>query len=145
MIYKIFTLTVMFILALGVNQSKAQDEPCNCPCDCIDAITDAVNAVMETSWCDADQLWEAPHSLEVQLKKLQNWCGGQNKPLKSKIPNIVQAMLEIIEDAYAGESYTDPLSGEVIVVSIPAPDCAMPALEALQSLLEDGCPATGVE
>jgi len=140
MIYKPLSLLTLLVFLLGTNVSFAQEEPCDCACDCIGAIEEAVTEVMSTSGCDEDLLWEAPHALEVHLKKLQNWCGPKDKPLKSKVPNIVQGMLETIEDAYAGESYLDPITGLSVVVHVPAPDCALPALGALEDLLELGCP-----
>ena len=121
-----------FTLMIGIGNVKAQ-------CECIDDIATAVEAVMATDACDADMLWEAPHSLEVHLKKLQNWCGDMNKPLKSKVPNIVEGMLETIQEAYEGEIYVDPLTGTEIVVHVPAPECAIPALQALENLLM-ACP-----
>lgn len=139
MIYKSLSIFTLFVLLIGTNTTYAQDEPCDCACDCIEAIETAVADVMATSGCDADLLWEAPHALEVHLKKLQNWCGPKEKPLKSKIPNIVEGMLGTIEDAYAGEYYTD-LDGNVVWTEIPAPDCAISALDALKDLLENGCP-----
>jgi hypothetical protein len=134
MIYKTLFL-VSFAIFFGMNTSLAQEEPCNC----IDEISAAVENVMATSGCDEATLWEAPKALKVHLAKLQNWCGVQNKPLKSKIPNIVEGMLETIQDAYAGEFFTDPISGEVIVIQEPAPECALEALAALEIILLNGC------
>ncbi|WP_340113929.1 hypothetical protein [Maribellus mangrovi] len=132
MFYKTFMLVVAFSLMIGLGNAKAQ-------CECIDDIATAVEEVMATDACDAEMMWEAPHALEVHLKKLQNWCGDQHKPLKSKVPNIVAGMLETIQDAYEGEVYVDPLTGMEIVVHIPAPECAIPALQALEDLLT-ACP-----
>lgn len=130
MIYKNFAL-LMLTMFFGVNISTAQAESCNS----IVEIEAAVAAVMETSGCDDAMLWEAPNALNVHLAKLQNWCGNQRKPLKSKVPNIVQGMLETIQDAYEGEYFTDPISGELVVVQMPAPDCALEALGQLEELL----------
>lgn len=134
MIYKTLSLVVMFVLAVGINKSVAQAEPC----PCIDDIASAVDAVMQTSGCE-ETLWEAPHALEVHLAKLQNWCSAEpTKPLKSKELNIVEAMLETIQDAYEGESIP-VLDGEPIWIHIPAPDCALEALTALEDVLVNGC------
>ena len=134
MIYKPFFLIVMFALFIGVNNTSAQ-------CECIGDIETAVADVMATSFCDDDGLWEAPHALEVHLKKLQNWCGDKKKPLKSKVPNIVEGMLETIDEAFAGEGYPNPLNpDETIWIHIPAPPCATGALTTLQGLLLNGCP-----
>ena len=140
MIYKSLGLLMMFVLMMGTGKTFAQEESCNCACDCITEIELAVSDVMETSGC-AGMMWEAPHALEVHLKKLQNWCGPQDKPLKSKIPNIAEGMLETIEDAFTGESYVDPLTGETIWIQMPAPECAWDALNSLQWILENGCAA----
>lgn len=137
MIYKSLGFLMMFVLMMGTSKIHAQEDPCVCVAE----IETAVGAVMATSGCDADMLWEAPHALEVHLKKLQNWCGAQEKPLKSKVPNIVEGMLETIEDAIAGESFVDPLSGETIWLNLPAPECALEALNSLQWVLENGCAA----
>jgi|GEM_PF-6366947 len=130
MIYKTLSL-VMFTMFFGMNISTAQVGPCSC----IDEITVAVDNVMATTGCDEGLLWEAPNALKVHLEKLQNWCGDQNKPLKSKVPNIVEGMLETIQDAYEGETFTDPLTGEVFVIHYPAPECALEALGALEDIL----------
>ena len=134
MIYKTLIL-VSFAIFFGMNTALAQEEPCIC----IDEISAAVENVMATSGCDEAMSWGAPKALQVHLAKLQNWCGAQNKPLKSKIPNIVEGMLETIQDAYVGEFFTDPLSGDVSVVQEPAPECALEALAALESILLNGC------
>jgi hypothetical protein len=133
MIYKTLSL-LMFTMFFGMNISTAQEGPCSC----IDEIVVAVDNVMATTGCDEALLWEAPYALKVHLEKLQNWCGDQNKPLKSKIPNIVEGMLETIQDAYAGEYFTDILTGELWVISYPAPECAWEALAALEDILM-GC------
>lgn len=125
----------MLVFLLSANQSKAQNDVCGC----IDEISAAVDEVMATSGCDDGMMWEAPHALEVHLAKLENWCGPKNKPLKSKVPNIVEGMLETIEEAIEGEMYVNPLTGEEIWTEMPAPGCAMEKLSALQSLLENGC------
>ena len=128
MIYKTLCLLVMFTLFLGVNKSNAQ-------CDCIEDISAAVEAVMGTSGCDGPGEWKAPKSLEVHLAKLENWCdNGGVKPWKSKVPNIVQAMLEVIEDAYEGEWNEDLQEWD----EIPAPECAWDELDALISALACG-------
>ena len=134
MIYKTLIL-LLFAIFFGMSTGLAQTEPCNC----INEISAAVENVMATSGCDEEMLWEAPKSLKVHLAMLQNWCGEKKKPLKSKIPNIVNGMLETIQDAYNGEFSTDPLTGEVIVIQLPAPDCALEALTALESILLNGC------
>jgi hypothetical protein len=133
MIYKTFTLAV-FTMLFGLNISTAQVGAC----DYISEIAVAVDNVMATTGCDEEMLWEAPYALKVHLEKLQNWCGEQTKPLKSKVPNIVEGMLGTIQDAYEGEFFTDPLSGEVWVISYPAPECAWEALGALEDILK-GC------
>ena len=95
MFYKTLIL-VSFAIFFGMNTALAQEEPCIC----IDEISAAVENVMATSGCDEAMLWEAPKALQVHLAKLQNWCGAQNKPLKSKIPNIVEGMLETSMDFF---------------------------------------------
>ena len=137
MIYKSLSFLVLLVFLMGANQIKAQEDVCAC----IDEVSAAVDAVMANSGCDTDGLWEAPHALEVHLKKLQNWCGPQDKPLKSKVPNIVEGMLETIQEAIDGEYIEDPLTGEVIWIQVPAPDCALDALSNLESLLMYGCAA----
>jgi len=136
-------LTMVFVLAFGIDTINAQDKHCQCPCDCIKLVEDAVKAVMETSYCDLYGFWKIPDDLDVHLKKLQNWCETVDVSLKSDFPDSVDDMLETIHYAIEGKSYT--LNDVTFVVQEPAPDCAIEALLHLQTLLLYGCPVQIIE
>lgn len=128
MIYKTILFVAAFTLFFGVNKSNAQ-------CDCIEDITLAVQAVMAEDLIDG--VWEAPHALEVHLAKLDNWCDKKVKPLKSKVPNIIEGMLGTISEAYEYDiivGYDD--LGAPITETVIAPQSAVDALDALATLLE---------
>lgn len=136
-------LVMVFIMAFETNTSSAKDKSYRCPCDCIDLIAEAVNAIMLISYCDLSGVWEAPHDLEGQLENLQNWCSKKNKPLKSNASELVEEMLETIHITIVGKSHT--LNGKTVVVSEPAPDCAIEELLNLQNLLLYGSPKQVIE
>ena len=135
---------MVFVLTIGINTTKSKEKPSDCPCDCTELLADAVNDVLTISNCDLYGLWEAPEALNDDLKKLKNCCETLNKSFKSEFPDIVDGMLETIHKAIEGESYTSD-AGATIIVTGPAPDCAMEALLNLQTLLVYGCPVQIIE
>jgi len=136
-------LSMVFILAFGINTSSAKDEPYKCPCNCIDLVERSVDDVLEISYCDFNGKWEAPEDLINQLEDLKNWCNTSLKPVKSKSPEKIELMLETIYLAIVGES--TEIEGETVEISEPAPDCAVEALLNLQNLLLYGCPKQIIE
>ncbi len=138
MVSKSLMLVILFVIAFGIDTNNAKDKSYRCPCECIELLTGAYDAIMEVSYCDFQGVWEAPQGLKDQFEDLQNWCSKRNKPLKSKTPEIIEEMLETINKAIVGESQT--INGKTIVINDPAPDCAIEALLNLQNLLLYGCP-----
>ena len=143
MIYKSLMLSMVFILAFGINTGAAKDEPYKCICNCTELVSKSVDAVLEISNCDFYGQWKAPEDLIDQLENLQNWCTNSRKPVKSKSPDLIDDMLETIYLTIMGESYE--VNGKTEVISEPAPDCAIEALLNLQNLLLYGCPTQVIE
>lgn len=136
-------LVVVFIPALEISTSIVKNKSYKCPCECIESVADAIDKVMATTQCDLCSVWEAPRDLEDQFENLQNWCNSTDKPSKAKTPEIIEEMLETIHKTIVGESQT--INGETIVITVPAPDCAIEALLNLQTLLLYGCPKQTVK
>ena len=80
---------------------------------------------MQTSDCDGSG-WIAPRGLEVRLVQLDKWCTVNNIFTESKIAFIVDKMSDIVACAIDGSD--DGLR-------LPAPDCALDELIALEEAL----------
>ena len=134
---------MVFVLALGINTAKSKEKTSECPCDCLNLLSEAVEAVKTSASCDLYGFWEAPENLTKQLENIQDWCTEKNKPLKGKTNGNFEELLEAIREAIEGKS--NKLDDGTVVVLEPAPDCAMEALLNLQTLLLYGCPVQVIE
>jgi len=125
--YKIISLGIVFFIILGVNNSIAQEL-----CESINEISAAVELVMETSNCENSE-WKAPRGLQVRAAQLRKCCLLDKVLMESKIAFIVEKMKDIIDCSIAGSE--DGLKQL-------APACAIPALNALDDVLNIIQPVT---
>ena len=134
---------MVFVLAFGMNTAKSKEKIAECPCDCLNLLSEAVEAVVSSTSCDLYGFWEAPEDLMKQLENIQLLCTEKNKPSGSKTNGNFDEVLETIREIIKGKSNT--MDDGTVVVLEPAPDCAMEALLNLQTLLLYGCPVQVIE
>lgn len=117
--YKTLSLVVMFVLFLGLNESKAQ-------CDCIDEISAAVEAVVNA---EADG-WVTPFALTNLVAKLEYLCeGGEYGGLGYTTKEVIVAKMILVAQRAIDGSCLCP----------PPPDASVEALKALIVVLENDC------
>lgn len=116
------SLVVLMVLFIGVNQSNAQVEPCECYGEIIDAVDQ-----LETDAGDADL--KIPFCLTFQASRLEDICDGTATfPCSAEV--IINRMLTVVDNILTTDwpyCWPDEIPEDVEV-----------QLDALKILLE-GC------
>lgn len=122
--YKMFSLIVLFVLFLGVNQSKAQIEPLDCYAEIVTAVDNLVLAADE-----ADMT--IPICLTFQADRLDAIIDGTATfPCSADV--ILARMTTIVDKILADNGWPYCWPDEI-------PDSVEEALLILQELLLTGC------